>query len=158
MRLYFAPRLPDQKPDEDVDEGAGASEVRYLAKRKTNYTVRDFRRFSFANGVFAPDPVEEGTGIVGTIRRDKARRVVIEAARTLQGRNIRLAREVHSPAYLPKAIIEHKLADGCTKAELAQAMREAILDGRLVVGTGWSGSRNKVEVLTVADGGDEKKS
>ncbi len=133
-RLYLGRSLPDQ-PDED---DAGDDAVRYLARRKANYSARDWRRFRFADGVLVPDAVElDGAGIVGQLREARAERVVLDAARRLAEMGLRFTDGSTSPQFLPRLILEYKLAQGCSKSQLAAAMREAMLAGsitRAVVG------------------------
>ena len=39
-----------------------------------------------------------------------------------------------SPAYLPRIVLDYQLGDGCTKSELEKAMRNAMLEGKIVRG------------------------
>jgi hypothetical protein len=128
MRLYLGNKLPDQQQDEDPADGA-----RYLSKRKANYTHADYRRFTFRDGVLIPDEIEGG-GLIEGIRKQKAGRVVIEAARRLHELGLRMTDGSTSPQFLPKLILDYKLGEGCSKKELADAMREAMLDGALTRG------------------------
>jgi hypothetical protein len=57
-RLYFGRTLPDVELD--ADRPAEDENVRYLCKRKANYSARDWRRLVFANGVFVPEQREAG--------------------------------------------------------------------------------------------------
>jgi hypothetical protein len=54
-RLYLGDKLPDQKAEPDEEP---AENVRYLARRKPNYTAKDWRRFTYQDGVMVPDAVE----------------------------------------------------------------------------------------------------
>ena len=81
-----------------------------------------------------PDPVEDGGGIVDHLRREKAVRVVVAAVARLHGLGVRTTDGSTSPHFLPKQALEYKLGEGCTKRELADAMRRAMLDGKLTRG------------------------
>jgi RecA-family ATPase len=51
MRLYLGPTLPDQKPEQDEPPD---EDTMYLARRKANYTAKDWRRLKFVNGLWLP--------------------------------------------------------------------------------------------------------
>src|SRR5581483_2119374 len=75
MRWYLGSSLPDQKPDEDepVDP-----DVVYLARRKANYTAKDWRRLRFQNGLLVPEQ-PEGRRFDQSFRDDDAERIVLAA-------------------------------------------------------------------------------
>jgi hypothetical protein len=52
-RLFFGYQMPDQ-PQDPENPPDPLSPVRYLAKRKTNYSTRDWREVRYANGVMTP--------------------------------------------------------------------------------------------------------
>jgi hypothetical protein len=144
-RLYLGHRLPDQPQDEDQ-----ADTVRYLARRKSNYSARDWRRLEYRDGVLVPEPLEAAGGLIDTIRRQKADRVVIDAARRLRDMSVRFTDGSTSPHYLPRLILEYKLAEGLSKRELAESMREAMLAGKLTRGkVGEYGNRTPMHGLIV---------
>lgn len=130
-RFYLGRTLPDQRDDESSDDDG----IRYLSRRKANYAPRDFRRFSMQNGILVPDQVTQDTGgLIPSLRKRQAERVVIESARKLAGMGIRFTDGSTSPQYLPRQILEYKLHEGLTKRELTDAMRTAMLDGKLTRG------------------------
>ena len=135
-RLYLGDKMPDA-PKAGDDEEPDPNE-RILARRKANYSSKDWRKFNYENGVLVPDAVaQEGSGIVGHIRSAKADKVVVSALRKLSQKGIRATESTASPQYLPKLILQYKLDEGLTKRELQDAMRKAILDNvleRSVVG------------------------
>jgi hypothetical protein len=149
-RFYLGRSLPDQKPgeaDDDLDDT-----VRFLARRKANYSARDWRRFTFANGVLVPDEVEAAGGMVAHLRTQRAEQVVLDGARRLRAMGVRVTDGATSPQYLPRVLLDYKLADGCTKRELSNATRAAMLDGKLVrakVGQ-YAGNRSPMFGLVVA--------
>ncbi len=147
-RLYLGDKLPDQGPD----EAEPADGVRYLARRKANYSQKDFRRLTFSDGVLIPDSVEiEPGGIVAYAREGKAERVVMSAVTRLQSMSVRTTDGTTSPNYLPRQILAYKLGEGMTKRELAEGMRRAMLAGKLVRGVvGKYENRAPMHGLTVA--------
>lgn len=128
-RLFLGDRLPDQDKPRAGDEPT--DDVRILARRKGNYAAKDIRHFTYKNGVFVPDEIDEGAGMVGHIRKGRVVQTLIAAARRLEGLGIRVSDGATSPQFLPRMVLEYKLGEGATKRELADAMREALLDGKL---------------------------
>lgn len=132
MRWLFDSRLPDQKPDEDavIEDG-----VRYLAKRKANYSTNDFRKLTYQNGVFAPDgPNLAPTSYAAASRREDARRCVLSGLRKIVASGLSASASTASPEYLPKQLLRLRLAEDYTGRELADAMADLITGGRLVNG------------------------
>jgi hypothetical protein len=128
-RLYLGDRLPDDpKP---TAEDAPATSVRILARRKGNYAPKDIRRFNYENGVLVPEGIESGGGIVGHLRKARVVSTLLAAARRLDGMGIRVTDGSTSPNYLPRQILAYSLGEGATKRELAQALSEAMLDGKI---------------------------
>lgn len=149
MRWYLGEQLPDQK-EEDRDP---ATDVRYLAKRKQNYTARDYRRFTYANGVLVPDAPEIAgpPGIVEAIRRRNAERAVLDAVGWLRERNLSATHSHNSPArYLPKLMAENRIEGGFTRAELAAALTRLIGDKRLLVDQPLGKNEHRKPVLGLA--------
>lgn len=135
-RLYMGDHLPDQKPDQTEEPQA---DVRFLARRKANYSDRDWRRFTYRDGVLVPDVVEAQGGILAHLREQAAERAVMAGLKRLQGMGLNATDGSTSPRFLPKLLIEYRLADGRSKRELADAMRRLLLAGslrRAKVGTG----------------------
>jgi RecA-family ATPase len=135
MRWYMGTKLPDQT---DAEEGTDDdADVRYIAKRKTNYTVKDYRKLTFRDGVFAADGAAAGS--FGT-RFDAGRRDAIAEAVLLKGLDQLAVAQIFasdsrtSPDYLPKKLLQMKLAEDCQKKELADALNRLRLAGRLVEG------------------------
>lgn len=131
MRWYLDDKLPDSKADPDSPPDP---DYRVLAKRKTNYTRLDYVQFHFAEGMMAPEipETEGGPGITDSIRKQQAMRIIIAAAKRLAEMGLRMTDGVASPQFLPKMAVDYKLAEGRTKRELADAMRAAMLDGKII--------------------------
>jgi hypothetical protein len=147
-RLYLGSKLPDQKlePDEQPAEA-----VRYLARRKANYSSKDWRRFTFRDGVLVPDAVEAQGGIVEHLRDQAAERAVLAGLKRLAELGVTATDGTTSPRFLPRVMTDYKLSDGQSRAELAAAMRRLMLDGRLRrAEVGKTGSRHPVFGLEAA--------
>lgn len=77
-RLYLGATLPGEKPDPDAEP---QDTVRYLARRKANYSPRDWRRLTYADGALTPDAPESAGGVLGAIKAKTERDGVIAAFR-----------------------------------------------------------------------------
>lgn len=149
-RLFLGSKLPDQQGDDDVPDDS----VRFLCRRKANYSNKDYRRFQFKDGVLVPDEVEASapSGMIDYLRHQKAERVVLDGLRTLADMKVRATDSANTAAFLPRLILEYKLNEGYTKRELADAMRQAMLDGKLIHGiVGKYANRTPMQGLIVAE-------
>lgn len=123
MRWYLGSKLPDQPQaanDDDGDQG----NVRYLAKRKSNYSARDYVRMTMREGLLVPDHVAQSHvgGLVSAMDDRRAEEVCIAGFRTLCGMGIRTTDGKTSPDYLPSQMVAKGLALGYTKSDLGRAM------------------------------------
>jgi RecA-family ATPase len=129
MRWLFDVRMPDTKPDDGQEP---EPDVRYLAKRKANYSTNDWRRYTYRNGVFVQDGA---TGVAvnyaAQSRKDDARRCVLSALRKLAASGLTAAASTASPDYLPKLVLRMKLGEDYSQRELAEAMAALLVAGRL---------------------------
>lgn len=142
-RLWFNDQLPDQPKDEDAEDAT--SDLRYLSRRKSNYSAKDLRTLRFVDGVFRCDPYESisNGGLVESLRHRKAERIVRDSFSRLVGLNFAPTDSHTSPAYLPKLIIDHKMADGVPRRDLVDAMHKLVADGDLErVQVGYYANRN----------------
>jgi RecA-family ATPase len=127
-RLWFDDRPPDQPKTENEDPDP---DLRYLARRKANYTARDLRTMHYREGVFVADAAEGGgSGLLDHIRRGKADRVTVEAFRKLIGMGQAPSDGASSPNNLPKLVMDYKLSEGLTRREITDAMRRLMTEGR----------------------------
>lgn len=148
-RLYLGSTLPDAKKGDD--EVAPDDTVRYLSRRKANYSVKDFRRMTYADGALTPDMPEilEG-GIIGQIKGDNARRSILAAIPKIAAMGLHVSDGQRSPNFLPKMMLEYKLANGLERRDLTVAMRDMMLEGKLKRETvGKSANRNAVKGLII---------
>lgn len=136
MRWYFGTALPDQDKSEIVEDSM--EDARYLCKRKTNYSAKDYRKFTYANGVLIPEDIEALPQIDITMRAKHADGVVMRGLEQLTKMGKHPTDGSSSPEYLPKLIMEFKLAESMQKKELTNAMRGLMVLGKLkrqVIGT-----------------------
>lgn len=129
MRWLFDVRLPDTKPDDGQEP---EPDVRYLAKRKANYSTADWRRFTYDAGVFRPDSAS-GVSInyAAQSRKDDAKRCVLSALRKITASGLSATASTASPEYLPKTILRMKLGEDYSQRELADALAALLVAGRL---------------------------
>lgn len=133
MRWFLGRNLPDAPEDETQSD----TDLRVLAKRKSNYSADDVLRLRVGDRTFAveEDDSDDGT-MIGALRDQKARRVVLLGIERLRGMNIDCT-ETYSGNYLPALLMKYKLHEGITKRDLDGAMRELLTSGaieRTVVG------------------------
>lgn len=127
-RLYLSDLPPSFKGD---DEDAPVDDrVRYLARRKANYSGLDLRRFTLRDGVLVPDTLEPLRASV--VSQEFARDVVRSTVQTLAAKQIYGSSSTGSPNYLPRLAKQYKLLDRLTEKQFGGAMRAMILDDTLV--------------------------
>lgn len=134
MRWYMGTKLPDQEGEEDEEEQD--PDVRYIAKRKTNYTVKDYRKLIYRQGVFetAMEPGSFSERYTFGRRDEAAEEVVLKAIDRLTDLQIRTTAGKTSPDYLPKKIREMKLAQDFSPRELTDAMNRLRMAARIAEG------------------------
>lgn len=131
MRWFMGTALPDQQ---EPEEGEADPNVRYIAKRKSNYSVRDYRKIIFDAGVFKPE-AQQGTisqRYNFAARKEGAENTVLFAVNKLNGLSIRIVDAYNSPDYLVRKMQSMKLMQDYTPKELADAMAGLRLQGRLI--------------------------
>lgn len=130
-RLYLS-RTP---PDVDEKDAEPDSDVRYLSKRKANYSSLDCVRLTYLNGVLRPDvaQVSDSPMIKGLVDA-KARRVVMEAVAKLKEMQQFGGPSSQHANFLPKMIRKYQLSQGLHPADLEKTMRQLMVEGELVIG------------------------
>jgi AAA domain len=131
MRWYLGTTLPDQDPDkaEQSDEEPDQS-TRYLAKRKTNYTTRDFRKMTCQNGVISIEGNIHGSiagGYMAAESRASAERWILQGMADLARIQMHGSVAPSSRDFLPKKLLAMKLAGPHTLKELRDAMNRLLL-------------------------------
>jgi hypothetical protein len=131
MRWYLGTKLPDQdekSEEEEVDES-----TRYLAKRKTNYTTRDYRKMTCANGVIS---IEGQAGSIGGRYMAEesaaaAERCIIQGIITLEAVGLYGRSSPSSPEFLPKKLRDMKLLGPHSFGDVKNALNRLLLGGKL---------------------------
>lgn len=148
MRWFMGYKLPDQKAEEGEEPEPN---VRYISKRKTNYSVKDFRKLVYKDGVFAPEEAQYGAFRQRFANRDvDAETCVIVALQRFTDSKVRVTGGVTSGDFLPRKMRETKLADDFSDRELRQALSRLILAQRIEeVSYGNYGNRTSKTTLAV---------
>lgn len=130
-RLYLGPTLPDARDnDEDFQQD---DSVRYLCRRKANYSSRDWRRIRYTNGVMVPETPAEDFTAGSSPKPEYVADVVIRSMRRLADMEEYGNASPSSPNYLPKLARTYKLLENVTEKQFAAAMRGMQMDKRLKV-------------------------
>ncbi len=129
-RLYLNDRLPDSKPDDDEDALPVDERIRYLARRKANYSALDIRKFSICDGVMIPDAAEP----IGshTVSGEFAKEIMRKAIRALAALDLYGCASTASPNYLPKMIAQYGQLDRISIGQCAAIMRAMMMAGELL--------------------------
>jgi AAA domain-containing protein/DnaB helicase-like protein len=130
-RLFLGRTLPDMTQDQD-SEPADDDGVRYLCRRKANYSDRDWRRLQFRDGVMVPDPAPEARAASPRAGEEYACDVVARAVRKLASMPEYGVASSNSPKYLPRLARDYKLLERLSEKQFAATMRTMRTDGRLV--------------------------
>lgn len=128
-RLYFSDRAPDQPEGEDqfIDPA-----VRYLARRKANYSELDMRKFNLREGTLVPESIRRRPG--GKPSGDFCRDIVLRAVRKLADKSIFGTSSTASPTYLPRLAKQYGLLENASEGAFGAAMRQLVMDGALTTG------------------------
>ena len=105
--------------------------VRYLARRKANYSPRDWRRMTYADGALTPDVLDNVPGLIAHAIGAKAERVLLDGLQKLLTMGIHGTDGRRSPNFLPKLLNEYKLDEGVHSRDLTNAMRSLMVCGKL---------------------------
>jgi hypothetical protein len=134
MRWYLGAKLPDQTFD--ATEEAGPTDVRYLCKRKSNYSARDYAKFTMRAGLMVPEHVDGDRigGLVNALADEQAEQHCIAGFHALTSLGILPSDKPNSGDYLPRQIVEKGLAPGFTKHDLARALNRLMGRGQFVRG------------------------
>lgn len=153
MRWFLGPKLPDQPFD--LMEDSGPTDVRYLCKRKSNYSARDYTKFTMQAGLMVPEHVDSDRmgGLASAAEEARANQLCVAGFKTLTGMGIRTTDGKTSPDYLPSQIVLKGLAHGFTKADLGRAMNRLMGRGTFVRGeVGKHSNRSPKFGLVLAEG------
>lgn len=133
-RLYLGRNLPDQKPQPEEEETPEQEEMRYLCRRKANYSSRDYRKVRFVDGVMVPEvEPRETSGPRANPNSEYASDCVMRAVRDLTRMGMQPTASRGSQAYLPKLAEQYQMLNGFTTYQFATTMRLLQSSGALVV-------------------------
>jgi RecA-family ATPase len=128
-RLYLGSSLPDMPRDKE--DSLPDDEVRYLSRRKANYSSRDWRRIRYVNGVMVPEPPPQQLSEGGAPNQEYMSEVVVRAVRQLAQIAQYGTASRASPNYLPKLARHYNLLENVTEKQFAATMRKMQLAGTL---------------------------
>lgn len=153
MRWYLGSRLPNQHIDDTAEEGA--SNVRYLCRRKSNYSALDHVRMTMRGGLLLPDQVAQSHvgGLVSAMDERKAEEICLAGFRSLCSMGIRTTDGKTTADYLPSQIVAKGLANGYSKSDLGSAMNRLMGRGEFIRGVvGKHSNRSEKFGLILKDG------
>jgi len=127
MRWYIGAKLPDQEgpPDEETD-----SDIRFLCKRKANYSSKDFQKLRYVDGVFCPESSPD-TQYISRHAMGVANQIVLDAITWLAEAGYTCTDKKNSDEYLPRLMLRHKRHQHLTLTGAAKAMDDLIQQGKL---------------------------
>jgi len=131
MRWFLSDRLPDEQQDEDEQRD---DSIRYLCKRKANYSNRDYVRFRFEDRVLKPDTQPDENAppdVVDALRNRRDETIVLDALRRIVSTG-KTASDTPGTNYLPKQIMQFGLNEGRSKRDIEHAMRRLMMTGSMV--------------------------
>lgn len=126
-RLYLGAKLPDEQDDGDATDDS----IRYLCRRKANYSTKDWRRIKYVEGCMVPESDDRKPLVV--IGGDYAKDTVLAAVRKLAIMGEYGTTSTASPNYLPRLAKKFDLLDRLTSKQFTGAMIELRKAGRLDV-------------------------
>lgn len=127
-RLWFSDKKPDAAPAESEEEAA--TDLRYLARRKANYSSKDMRALRFADGAYVCENPSMGGGIVESISKANAERVIIRGIAKVEQLGY-VPTDRHCQFFLPHLLVKYGLNEDFSKADLDRALTRTIGDGRV---------------------------
>jgi RecA-family ATPase len=128
-RWYFGRTLPDAKPEDDA---IADDSIRYLARRKSNYSARDWIALTYDTDKHLLIPQAPAGSADDWYRKAHTTDVLIRGLRELIRRNTGHPTGAYSsPRYLPKMIQSAGLTEKVSTADLRMALNQALADGRL---------------------------
>lgn len=129
-RLYLSDRSPDVEAD-DEDGAQVDQSVRFLSRRKANYSPLDTRKLTMTEGgVLIPDAVELAPK-VSIVSGDFAKDIVRRAITKLAAQNVHGLLSTASPEFLPKLAKQYGLLDRLSPSQFGKVMRTMLLAGEL---------------------------
>jgi hypothetical protein len=145
MRWYLGTRLPDKKPEEGEEAD---TKVRFLCKRKANYSQLDYRQLTFQDGAYQCNTPPSGYTFRekygSSARKDSADALVLAAVDQFFRANVRTTEGANSPDYIVKKMQEIRICQDYSQKELNEALTRLRLSGRVVTApVGQYGNRSQ---------------
>lgn len=131
-RLYLSRELPGQEKEKDGYDPIDNPEedgVRYLSKRKVNYSARDWRKFQYVDGVMRPVMELEPN----RLSANYAENVVIRAVKKLADMQEWGNLSTNSPQYLPKLAKQYRLMEHTNERTFKDALYKLRKKDRLLL-------------------------
>lgn len=124
------PNAPEIKAEDD-EEGPRL-DLRWLSKRKVNYSAQDVAMLRYVDGSYevVRSPAHTG-GMIQRIDSEHCKRMVMACIPRFKSMGIDPVESAGSQNYLPKLIRAHGLNEGFSQHDLSRAMRALMLEGRL---------------------------
>jgi len=133
MRWYMGTTLPDQKPEEGEEPD---SAIRYLCKRKANYSQLDYRVLTYTDGAYACDAPKSGPSFAqkyGAGARNHAADTLVQAAiEEFFRQRIRVTAGQRSPDYFVEKMRQAKISQDYTTRELNESLMRLRMAGKIV--------------------------
>lgn len=130
MRWYLGARLPDAKPTEE--DGEPDTSIRYLCKRKANYSRLDYRQLTFKDGIYDCPTIEALTMSMtdkygGGWRKEALEQLLLAAVGQFFNAGIRVVYGPSSPDHLIKRMRSAVICQDYTDRELNQGLTQLML-------------------------------
>lgn len=134
-RMYMS----DQRPGGSPQSGRGDDDVpidprvRYLSRRKANYSPLDCREFELTEGgVLVPEAIEGGGDRPAPTQEESAE-TVMRAVERLRKIQIHMTTSPSVASYLPRLASGYRLLGRLSQSQFAGTMRAMLLSGQLVI-------------------------
>lgn len=127
-RWYFGRNLPDAK---DEEQGEPDPNIRHLARRKSNYSALDAvqLRYDPIRHTFAVDAPK--AVLERSMHPGRAEMLVLDAIQQLAKAGISTSDEKRNPAFLPRVMVDRKMAKRTDTPALTDALYRLQQSGRV---------------------------
>lgn len=127
-RWYFGRTLPGgEEEGEDADP-----DVRYLARRKSNYSGLDTRRMRYDSFKHVLIPEAAASSSERSLHPTRAENLVIEALAELVKQHVATSDEKRNPHFLPRVMVDRKFATRAQIPALTDALYRLQKAGKVV--------------------------